>query len=97
MLDRDDWYIARDGQQAGPLTDREMQEFVRGGHLNSEDLIWRPGFDDWLRAGDISVFLQQISPPGEGGPEQSKRLGRPEQGGGPARNGVATVVLRSIT
>jgi hypothetical protein len=86
MLDQDGWYIARDGEQGGPLTDREMQEFIRGGYLHSEDLIWRRGFDNWQRAGDISVFLQLLpSPPGKEGAEL------PGHGGRPANNGPATV------
>ena len=92
MQHQDNWYILRDAEQGGPLTDREMQEFVRAGHLHSEDLIWRPGFDNWQRAGDISVFLQLLpSPPGEGGPELLKTSEPPEHGGRPAKNGAATV------
>ena len=91
MQHQDNWYILRDAEQGGPLTDREMQEFVRAGHLHSEDLIWRPGFDNWQRAGDISVFLQLLpSPPGEGGPELLKTSEPPEHGGRPAKNGAAT-------
>lgn len=44
------WYIARDGKQYGPLSDPEMGLFVKGGHLRGEDLVWRPGFNDWLPA-----------------------------------------------
>jgi hypothetical protein len=92
MQDRDDWYIARDGQQAGPLTDRVMQEFVRGGYLNSEDLLWRPGFENWQRAGDISVFLQLLpNALGEAGPELLKTMEPPEHGRRPAKNGTAAV------
>jgi hypothetical protein len=92
MQNQGDWYIARNGEQGGPLTDREMQEFVRAGHLHSEDLIWRPGFDSWQRAGDISVFLQLLpNPPGETDPKLLKTLERPEDGRRPAKNGAASV------
>jgi hypothetical protein len=92
MQDRDDWYIARDGRQVGPLSDRGMQEFVRAGHLHSEDQVWRPGFDNWQRAGEISVFLQLFpSPAEEGDPELLKTLERPEHGGRPAKIGTAAV------
>ena len=86
MQDQDGWYIARNDEQAGPVSGREMQEFIRLGYLKSEDLIWRPGFDNRQRAGDISVFLQLLpSPPGEEGAEL------PEHAGRPANNGAATV------
>ncbi len=48
------WYIARDGQQHGPLSDAEMRLFVEGAHLRPTDLIWRPGFSEWRPA--LQVF-----------------------------------------
>jgi hypothetical protein len=82
MQDRDDWYIARDGRQVGPLSDRGMQVFARRGHLNSEDLVWRPGFDDWRRADDTVFLKLKPSPPEEEEPEL------PEQDGGSVNNGA---------
>jgi len=48
------WYIAREGQQHGPLSEPEMQLFVKGGYLKPSDLVWRPGFSDWQSA--LKVF-----------------------------------------
>lgn len=45
-----EWYIARDGQQHGPLSDLEMRKFVELGHLRPTDLVWRQGFPDWRPA-----------------------------------------------
>lgn len=42
-----EWYLARDGQQHGPLTDTEMRKFVELGHLRETDLVWRAGFTEW--------------------------------------------------
>jgi hypothetical protein len=58
MQDQGGWYIARDDQQVGPLTAAEMREFIRCGHLNSADHVWRLGFDNWQRAGDVPGLLQ---------------------------------------
>lgn len=55
------WYIARDGQQHGPLTEAEMRLFVEGGHLKPTDLLWRPGFSDWRPAPQI--FPPKPAPP----------------------------------
>lgn len=52
------WYLARDGQQHGPLNDIEMRKLVELGYLRETDLIWRQGFPDWRPA--PSVF----PPPG---------------------------------
>lgn len=42
-----EWYLARDGQQHGPLTDAELRKFIELGHLREDDLVWRAGFDQW--------------------------------------------------
>ena len=44
------WYLARDGQQFGPLSDTELGKFVELGHLQPTDLLWREGFPDWRPA-----------------------------------------------
>src|SRR5262245_51675126 len=44
------WYIARNGQQYGPLSEAELGRFVELGHLQPTDLLWREGFPDWRPA-----------------------------------------------
>jgi GYF domain 2 len=44
------WYIARDGQQHGPISDAEMKKFVELGHLDPYDLLWRDGIPSWYPA-----------------------------------------------
>ena len=44
------WYLARDGQQYGPLSEAELGRFVELGHLQPTDLLWREGFPDWRPA-----------------------------------------------
>src|SRR5215510_8496589 len=51
------WYLARDGQQYGPLTDPELAKFVELGHLQPTDLLWREGFPEWRPA--LAVFPPQ--------------------------------------
>jgi hypothetical protein len=48
------WYLARDGQQYGPLSEVELRKFIELGHLQPTDLLWREGFPDWRPA--IVVF-----------------------------------------
>jgi hypothetical protein len=67
------WYLARDGQQYGPLSEAELIKFSELGHLQPTDLLWREGFPDWRPA--IVVFpprkasLQQrhVPPPRSAG------------------------------
>src|SRR5690606_40314471 len=58
-----EWYIARDGQQYGPLSDLEMRKFVELGHLRPTDLVWRHGFPDWRPA--PAVFPSSAPRPAE--------------------------------
>jgi uncharacterized protein DUF4339 len=61
------WYLARDGQQFGPLSDTELAKFIELGHLQPTDLLWREGFPDWRPA--MVVFpprkpaMQRPAPP----------------------------------
>jgi hypothetical protein len=44
------WYLAREGQQYGPLSEVELAKLVELGHLQPNDLLWREGFPDWRPA-----------------------------------------------
>jgi hypothetical protein len=44
------WYLARDGQQFGPISEAELTKFIELGHLQPNDLLWREGFPDWRPA-----------------------------------------------
>jgi hypothetical protein len=48
------WYLARNGQQFGPLSEAELAKFIDLGHLQPTDLLWRDGFPDWRPA--MAVF-----------------------------------------
>ncbi|MBU1211861.1 MAG: DUF4339 domain-containing protein [Alphaproteobacteria bacterium] len=54
------WYIAREGQQHGPLSDVEMRLFVESGHLKSGDLVWNQNLPEWQPA--AMVFPPQPAP-----------------------------------
>src|SRR5215469_1377348 len=89
------WYLARDGQQYGPLSEAELGRFVELGHLQPTDLLWREGFPDWRPA--MVVFPpraptmgRQASPARPTGPASTRfgaarpappsRAGRSRQG-----------------
>ena len=60
------WYIAREGQQHGPISDTEMRLFVDNGHLRQTDLLWRAGFSEWRPAATVfpspSTAAPDLSP-----------------------------------
>jgi hypothetical protein len=53
------WYLARDGQQFGPISEAELAKFIELGHLQPTDLLWREGFPDWRPA--LVVFPPRSS------------------------------------
>ena len=91
------WYIARDGQQFGPLNDAEMARFVELGHLQPTDLLWREGFPDWRPAMVVfpparkSAAAPRTGPPMRPAPTQPQAakyqapLAKPTDHGGRAR------------
>ncbi len=78
-----DWYIARDGQQYGPLTDLEMRKFVELGHLRATDLVWRQGFPDWRPA--PAVFPVPVQPKPQPEPQPQRPAAQHENRAAAAR------------
>jgi uncharacterized protein DUF4339 len=103
------WFLARDGQQFGPISEPEMAKLVELGHLQSTDLLWREGFPDWRPA--LVVFPSRgpalsrgptLTPPPTGGMEPPDRfvndpvaLGqvRPEEGQARPRRGGRVIAF----
>jgi GYF domain 2 len=57
-----EWYLARDGQQYGPLSDAELTKFRELGHLYMTDLVWRKGFANWMPAAAVFNFAKKAAP-----------------------------------
>lgn len=47
------WYVAREGQEHGPINEVEFAEFLRRGHLRPSDYVWYDGLDEWLLGKDL--------------------------------------------
>lgn len=45
-----EWFLARDGQQHGPISAAEMSKIIELGYLLPNDLVWRQGFSEWQPA-----------------------------------------------
>jgi hypothetical protein len=48
-----EWFLARDGQQHGPISAAEMSKIIELGYLMPNDLVWRQGFADWQPAASV--------------------------------------------
>ncbi|MFK7817676.1 MAG: DUF4339 domain-containing protein [Planctomycetaceae bacterium] len=49
-----DWYYAIDGQQFGPISNRELHDLAGNGGLQPTDLVWQDGFGDWRQASTVT-------------------------------------------
>lgn len=49
----DQWFYARGGQQAGPVSFEQLSQLARTGGLTANDLVWQEGTPDWQPAGQV--------------------------------------------
>jgi predicted Zn finger-like uncharacterized protein len=58
------WHVVIDGEQVGPLTDAEVKDRLRQGKINSDTLVWKEGFADWMQLStvpELSALLARIT------------------------------------
>jgi len=55
------WYIARDGKQYGPVSDADLAQLVKDRELLDGDYLWRNGFENWLPAAQVSEIRDLAS------------------------------------
>ena len=55
-----EWFYAKKGKSAGPLSYKQIKEMVDRDSLTSTDLVWHTGMSEWKQAKDILDFF---SPP----------------------------------
>lgn len=53
----DEWFYAKDGQQAGPVTALQLRQLAAVGQLGASDLVWKQGMAKWIAAGEIKGLL----------------------------------------
>ncbi|MBU6410818.1 MAG: RDD family protein [Verrucomicrobia bacterium] len=41
------WYYVEQGQQAGPVSEEQLGEMLRGGKIQPDTLVWREGLAEW--------------------------------------------------
>jgi uncharacterized membrane protein len=56
------WFYARDGQQAGPVSDSQLRELIRNGGLDPQkDLVWNSGMSDWQPAAGFPELMGETA------------------------------------
>jgi hypothetical protein len=70
-----EWYLARDGQQHGPVTDVELKKIIELGYLRPTDLVWRQGMSDWAVAEAVLDLRPAAPAPRPAPPDPSAAQG----------------------
>lgn len=50
------WHALVGNEEQGPMSRTQVLAYLRGGTLTGDDLVWRPGFEDWLPLREIQEF-----------------------------------------
>lgn len=65
------YFVAVNGQQAGPFDMGQMQQLALQGQINAQTHVWCEGLANWTMAGQVpslaSLFGKQVPPPMPGG------------------------------
>lgn len=59
------WYVYLNGQQCGPLSIQQVQQYVMQRQMTINDLVWKAGMPAWLAASnvpEIAALFAQVSP-----------------------------------
>jgi len=73
------WYLSRNGEQLGPLTERELSLFAEGGNFMPGDLLWTAGLDGWKPA-DAIFGLASSGEAEDAGEQAATEEATPEKG-----------------
>jgi uncharacterized membrane protein YhaH (DUF805 family) len=60
----DEWHVAIDGEQRGPLTAEQIRTLASRGQLKPSDRVWKEGMTAWIAASSVrGLFPQQSALP----------------------------------
>jgi hypothetical protein len=56
------WHLSRGGTQFGPLSFSELLRMAELGKLQADDLLWKPGYENWKPASAVPGLLTPPPP-----------------------------------
>jgi len=56
------WHYSVEDEQLGPVPLAELQEMIAVGSLSLNDLVWKGGMPEWIRASEVPELNQILSP-----------------------------------
>ena len=92
------WYLARGDKRYGPLADRELLLLAERGGLQTDDLLWRPGFNSWKSVHAVCGVntSHSISTPKSVSPQDAEYLPTGEASSGQAEIAEAADVSGTV-
>ena len=58
-----EWFYARGNQQQGPVAVQALQDLLRTGQLQPNDLVWKQGMPNWVAASQVPELYAQPGQP----------------------------------
>lgn len=55
------WYVLSEGQQLGPYTGEQLQEYAQEGRVAAETMVWSDGMSEWLPAAQIPGLFPETA------------------------------------
>ena len=91
------WYLARGDQRYGPLADRELLLLAERGGLQTDDLLWKPGFVSWKSVHAVcGNALQSMPTPKSLSPQDTEYFPNVAASRGQTETGEAADVSETI-
>ena len=59
---QNDWFVAIDEKQTGPLFLEKVKEHWDRGEIGPDSLCWRAGFTDWVPLSDVAQLASVLAP-----------------------------------
>lgn len=56
----DGWYVSREHEMLGPLSDAELRSRVHMGGVSASDYVWREGQELWVQVSDMPALKSAI-------------------------------------
>ncbi len=53
------WFVAVGNDKRGPMSRAEVLALIRSGEIGSETYVWRKGFQEWQRLGDVAELAAE--------------------------------------
>ncbi len=94
-----EWHYIGNYGQIGPIGDDQMRELISVGGITPTTLVWRPGLEDWARAGELPELASQFPEPIVPAVPPGPPMPRPSVGSvpvayGPRKSRIAAGVLQ---